>query len=353
MPDDWHILVADIKNSTLAINKGKHQQVNLVATGSVIAILNLAAESNINIPFFFGGDGATMLVPPALLSVGISALKKHKVNTLRNFDFDLKIGHVALKEVYTKGIELKIARVRINDIFNIPVILGNGLQYAETLIKNDPEQEIIITDNSPLDLKGMECKWDRIKPPKENQEVISLIVIHEGKEDPEISFSKVLKAIDDIYGSPSFRKPISVKRLKLNAKLEQINLEMLTRLGKFNGFYFVKNWLKNNIGKLYFNFSDRGKVYLEKLVELTDTITIDGRINTVITGNVNQRLSLVSYLNHLEKTGNIKYGLHVSRESIMSCYVMDMASNDHIHFVDGADGGYTKAANNLKEKLSP
>lgn len=352
VPEDWHILVADIKNSTQAILDGKHQQVNLVATGSVIAILNLAAEKNITIPFFFGGDGATMLVPPALLSSGISALKKHKINTLKNFDFDLKIGHVSLEEVYKKGMHLKIARARINAIFNIPVVLGNGLQYAETLIKNNPEQIVIPLDNYPLNLDGMECKWDRIKPPKEHQEVISLIVGSHGEEDPSKSFSKVLKAIDEIYGSPRSRKPISVKRLKLNAKWGQINLEMRTKIGKFNGLYLVKNWLRNNIGKIYFSYSDSGKNYLEKLVELTDTITIDGRINTVITGNAIQRSSLVSYLDHLEKTGKITYGLQVSQESVMSCYVKDMASKDHIHFVDGADGGYTKAANNLKEKLS-
>ncbi len=352
VPEDWHILVADIKNSTRAVKDGKHQQVNLVATGSVIAILNLAAARKINIPFFFGGDGATMLVPPALLSSGISALKKHKINTFKNFNFELKIGHVSLEDVYKKGMHLKIARARINPVFNIPVVLGNGLEYAETLVKNFPEQVVVPVDNLPLNLDGMECKWNRIKPPKENQEVISLIVCNHGEEEPSKSFSQVLKAIDDIYGSPRSRKPISVKRLKLNAKLGQINLEMRSKLGKFNGFYFVKNWLRNNLGKLYFNFSDSGKIYLEKLVELTDTITIDGRINTVITGNADQRSSLVSFLDHLEKAGKIKYGLQVSGESVMSCYVKDMATNDHIHFVDGADGGYTKAANNLKEKLS-
>ncbi len=351
LPNDWHILVADIKNSTQAVKDGKHQQVNLVATGSVIAILNLAADKKINIPFFFGGDGATMLVPPGLLSSGMSALKKHKINTLKNFNFDLMIGHISLEEVYEKGMGLKIARARINSLFNIPVVLGSGLQYAEKLVKGDPEDIVIPIDNLPLNLDGMECKWDRIKPPKENQEVISLIVTSQ-KEDPSKSLSKVLKAIDDIYGSPRSRKPISVKRLKLNAKLRQINLEMRTKIGKFNGYYFVKNWLKNTIGKIYFSFGESGKNYLEKLVELTDTITIDGRINTVITGTADQRSSLESYLDHLEKVGEIAYGLHVSRESVMSCYVKDMA-DDHIHFVDGADGGYTKAANHLKEKLPP
>jgi hypothetical protein len=85
-------------------------------------------------------------------------------------------------------------------------------------------------------------------------------------------------------------------------------------------------------------------------VELTDTLTIDGRINTVISGTPQQRKLLSSYLDHLEEKGKIKYGLHVSEQSVMSCYVRDMKKGDHIHFVDGAGGGYTKAANQLKNK---
>jgi hypothetical protein len=43
----------------------------------------------------------------------------------------------------------------------------------------------------------------------------------------------------------------------------------------------------------------------------------------------------------LEEKGKIKYGLHVSEQSVMSCYVRDMKKGDQIHFVDGAGGGYT------------
>ena len=35
----------------------------------------------------------------------------------------------------------------------------------------------------------------------------------------------------------------------------------------------------------------------------------------------------------------------------MSCYVRNMNEN-HIHFVDGSEGGYTKAAGMLKRKFA-
>ena len=71
---------------------------------------------------------------------------------------------------------------------------------------------------------------------------------------------------------------------------------------------------------------------------------------SVIAGTQKQRRQLVEVLDRLEAQGDIRYGLHVCGESVMSCYVRDR-SNDHIHFIDGIGGGYTQAATVLKKKL--
>ncbi|WP_034920019.1 DUF3095 family protein [Gillisia sp. CAL575] len=352
VPEDWYAVAADIKNSTEAVRNGNHDQVNLVATGSVIAILNLAYSKNMTIPFFFGGDGATMLIPSELLDSTMAALSQHRINTLENFGLELKVGSLSIKEIYEKGVSLEISKVKVSDILTIPIVLGEGLQYAENHIKANFTNSNNASTKTPylLNLEGMECKWDKISPPETNQEVVSLIVIACKDVDPSEVFSKVLQNIDTIYGTLNNRKPISVKRLKLKASLKKLNDEMRTKLGKYNGLYLLKNWITTIFGKYYLKNTGAGKTYLQKLVELTDTLTIDGRINTVITGTPQQRKSLTSYLNHLEEKGKIKYGLHVSEQSVMSCYVRDMKKDDHIHFVDGAGGGYTKAANQLKNK---
>ena len=84
---------------------------------------------------------------------------------------------------------------------------------------------------------------------------------------------------------------------------------------------------------------------------MSDTLVIDGKINTVITGTAKQREKLEAALSEIEHSGEIIYGLHVSKESVMSCYVRDM-NEGHVHFVDGAEGGYTKAATIMKKKIS-
>lgn len=351
IPEDWHILVADIRDSTLAVQDGNHDHVNLVATGCVIAILNLAEAHNIAVPFFFGGDGASFLIPDSLQKKAISVLEKHNNNTERNFGFSLAIGSIQISEIYSNNIDIRVARVKANEVLNIPVILGNGLHYAEEKIKNENFKKESLIEDTALNLIGMECKWDRIKPPNDDQEVVSLII--SGCEESDLSrvYSKIMAKIDTIYGSIGSRKPVTVKRLKITASLQRIKDEMKTKLGKWSLPAFLKSILLANFGELYLRNTSAGKNYLQKLVELSDNLTLDGRINTVITGTSEQRKKLIAYLDKLENLKLIKYGYHVSQESIMSCYVKDMSTDQHIHFIDGGNGGYTKAANQLKLKF--
>lgn len=155
--------------------------------------------------------------------------------------------------------------------------------------------------------------------------------------------------VESIFGILQKRKPITIGKLKLKPTLARIGLEMRASKGSFNLFYLILNWLKTLLGTLYFKTST-GKVYLHNLVELSDTLVIDGKINTVISGTTQQREQLVDALTKLENEGEILFGLYVSTESVMSCYVRNL-NDRHVHFVDGAEGGYTKAAGVIKQKL--
>ena len=123
---------------------------------------------------------------------------------------------------------------------------------------------------------------------------------------------------------------------------------MRTKFGGYRPVYLLHKWITTLLGYFYFR-TKQGKKYLLQLVDMSDTLVIDGKINTVISGTSAQREQLEKALNNFESDGLISYGLFVSKESVMSCYVRNM-NEDHIHFVDGAEGGYTKAAGMLKRK---
>jgi len=350
VPSDWYVIITDIKNSTNAVKSGLHQNVNLIATGSIVTVLNIAFKANLSVPFFFGGDGATFIVPPVIVDQAMKALMVYHRNSLQNFNLDLRAGIVSVKEIYEGKHHLKISRFSISKQFSIPIILGDGLDYAEKIIKgenylfSDHDEE-----NGELDLTGMQCRWDKIQPPENSEEVVTLIAIAQDCNKQAEVFSKVIAQLDKIYGAPEKRQPISIPKLIFRTSFNHLGREMRHRLGKIKWLELIKTWFINAYGYIYFR-TESGKKYLNQLVEMSDTLVIDGRINTVITGTGHQRLQLQKSLDQMERNDEILYGIYVSGESVMSCYVRDL-EDDHIHFVDGGEGGYTEAAAVLKEKI--
>ncbi|TMM29863.1 DUF3095 domain-containing protein [Polaribacter aestuariivivens] len=354
VPNNWTVVVTDIVNSTSVIRKGKHNDVNLVATGSIITVLNKikTIDSNITIPYFFGGDGATFLVPDEILSSVFLALENYAKHVKNNFNFTLRVGKIAVSEVYKSEATIRIAKLKLNPFLVTPVVIGNGLKYAEKFIKDNFNTSLEVSyKNVPIDLEGMECRWDEIEPISEDKKVICLLVMCKNETKQAEIFTKIMDEIDYIFGELSERAPITTVKLKLNTSLAKIKHEMYARLGKLDRKYLIKNWLITNFGKLYFKYFKAGKEYLFKVSQLSDTIMLDGSINTVFSGNENQINKLKLLLDSLESDREIIYGIHATYASIMSCYIEDREEK-HIHFVDGTEGGYTSAAGELKRKLN-
>lgn len=348
IPDDWDIILTDIKNSTAAVVEGNHQNVNLVATCTIVIALNIAFAKKIDIPFFFGGDGATFIVPATLTKDIMSSLEGFRANTKKNFNLDLRIGAISIKDIYSAGFKLQIAKYSRSSVFSMPVISGDGLTYAEALLKEESREFAeSLADVAEADLTGMECRWDQIPVPVDQEEVLTLLVI--GKTEAQaMVYGQVLAKIEAIYGSDKQRQPISTKKLKLKSTYNRLRAELLAKYNKGRFAQYLVDGFSGLLAYLYFMTSS-GMRYLSSLVEMSDNLVLDGRINTVISGTRAQRLQLIAALDKMESEGEIIYGAHISTSSIMSCYVRDM-KNAHIHFVDGSQGGYTMAARQIKQK---
>ena len=73
VPGDWWIVIADVMGSTKAIEAGAYKKVNTVGVACIAAVLNV--DRNVDVPFVFGGDGATFAVPDTLRERAIPALR--------------------------------------------------------------------------------------------------------------------------------------------------------------------------------------------------------------------------------------------------------------------------------------
>jgi hypothetical protein len=350
VPDNWYVVITDVEKSTNAVTKGMHENVNLIATGSMVAVLNISYKAGITVPSFFGGDGATFIIPPSLMPVTVRALQKHRDNSQKNFGLNMRVGHVAVSDIYEKGHHLMVSKWRTSRLFITPIVLGDGLAYAENLIKSPDYVDAPVKESrDELDLSGMQCRWDTVEPPQDYNEVVSLLVVACDGDHQAGAFRQVIDILDETYGAQETRKPITIPKLRIKATIRKLALEMRTKFGRYAPFYLAKNWMTGLIAPYFFK-TKSGKKYLNQLVEMSDTLIIDGKINTVISGTSQQRTKLVTALDTLEQQGIINYGFHVSKESVLSCYVRNL-DESHIHFVDGAEGGYTHAAAMLKKKM--
>ncbi len=96
LPDDWLIFVADIKDSTLAIDEGRYKEVNLIGAASIT--LSIQALKNFEFPFVFGGDGATICIPPAYENRISEELGKLIRFAKDNFSLHLRVAKIPAKK---------------------------------------------------------------------------------------------------------------------------------------------------------------------------------------------------------------------------------------------------------------
>ncbi|MEO9894422.1 DUF3095 family protein [Aurantibacter sp.] len=353
VPLRWHVVVVDIENSTQAVDEGRHHQINLTATGAIISVLNTIRKEKqkVEIPYFFGGDGATFLLPTSLLEKIIIVLDNYSLHIKIKTNLILRVGHISVQSLVEKNHQLYLAKHQLTSQLAIPIVLGNGLKIAEEIIKNTfAENDLKDFKKHLLNLEGMECRWKVINPLITQKKVICLLIDTVNVEEQRAIYKDILFQMDQIFGTFQNRRPIKSNNLTLDNGISKIWKEMKISLADKSWIYLIKNWIVVHIGKLYLTLTSNGQQYLNQIGQLSHTFMLDGMINTIFTAEQSKIDDFTKYLNQLEKDKKIIYGLHVTHASIMSCYVLDRKKN-HAHFVDGTEGGYTAAAKMFKSKL--
>ena len=353
IPNTWHVVIVDILNSTQAVDDGKHQQINLTATGAIISVLNTVRieKQNIEIPYFFGGDGATFIMPNLLLNKVKLVLDNYSLHIKKNTNLILRVGEISIKDLNAQNAHLKIAKHQLTAQLTIPIVLGNGLKIAEEIIKNNfVENNSNAFKEDLLNLEGMECRWKQIDPIQSQEKVICLLLDSRDESNQGAVYRDILIEMDSIFGTFKTRHPIKSTKLKLNFSIAKIWEEMKISLANKNMIHLFKNWIQTLFGTVYLNLSRDGKQYLKQIGLLSHTFMLDGMINTIFTAEQDKIDVFIKYLDQLERDQKIIYGIHVTHASVMSCYVLDRKTK-HSHFIDGTEGGYTSASKMFKTKL--
>ncbi|MEG4417413.1 DUF3095 domain-containing protein [Microcoleus sp. LAD1_D5] len=362
VPHDWYIIVTDIRGSTKAIEAGRYKEVNLLGASSIAAVLNVAGKTEI--PFVFGGDGATLLMGPSLLPAAKIALLATQQMAKTQFDMDLRVGAVPVKVVAAANYPVKIAKFKVSENYSQAVFVGGGLTRATELIKDPAAGNIYTIKNKGIsataDFSGLECRWQDI--PSKYGEIVTLLVMVRSDLDQQNHqrYRNILEKIESIYGQEDCLNPINGKNLNLTLNSKKLIKEIQVKA--YNASWLdrqrdlSKIQLETALGSLLMNLKVKTEeldwgVYKDIAIAATDYRKFDDMLRMVISGNGWQRKKLTAYLENNYREGKLVYGLHVADRALMTCLVFER-NGRQVHFIDGADGGYTLAAKDMKQRMN-
>jgi len=84
----------------------------------------------------------------------------------------------------------------------------------------------------------------------------------------------------------------------------------------------------------------------------TDFRKFDGILRMVLDVSDGQVEKIDQYLAAEMAQGRLVYGMHVADTALMTCMVFSLEQSEHVHFVDGSNGGFAMAAVDFKRRMS-
>ena len=170
-----------------------------------------------------------------------------------------------------------------------------------------------------------------------------------------VVLERTLERFDDYAGHP-----VSLGGLRLNTLFGAYSTEARIRSGETSGAAYraaeaeargitLAGRALMALGQSAGGFD--GSKYPKELIENTDFRKFDEALRMVLDVSDTQLAVIEEELERARQSGELVYGLHRAPSALITCYVRSYVGN-HVHFVDGSDGGYALAAKKLKAQLA-
>uniref|UniRef100_A0A7S1UVX3 Uncharacterized protein n=1 Tax=Grammatophora oceanica TaxID=210454 RepID=A0A7S1UVX3_9STRA len=203
---------------------------------------------------------------------------------------------------------------------------------------------------SQVSLEGLSCRWTPI--PSKYGAILSLLVYENPERSNSQTYSDVLQELDHILDFDR-SNPAHMDRTKYRS-FGQIWSEE-KRFGVWHrGFgeliqfclsIVIFRW---GLMKTWLFDSDAAKATLRTHA---DYRKFDDMLRLVVDCTPDQAKAIEFVLQDRFNQGHLFYGIFSSTHAIMTCLVEGLGDGEHIHFMDGADGGYTLAGKALREQM--
>ncbi len=351
LPDDWLIGIADVVDSTKAVQAKRYKAVNMAGAAVIVAITN--ALGHREFPFVFGGDGASFAVPPSAAAIAREALAATAAWVKEELDLTLRTGLVPVAAARTHGADVRVARYAASDNIALAMFTGGGLAWADAAMKAGQFAVPPAALGTRPDLNGLSCRFEEI--PAVRGVILSLLVMPAAEANPD-EVRKVIEAVIRFTErSPDASGPIPQELPRLRWPPQGLDLEARAqrRTGEWLAWRKAKLLVWTLLGVLIMRFNVKvgrfePKKYARELVENSDFRKFDDTLRMVIDCTPALADEIEQFLKTAAAAGTVRFGLHRQDKAMMTCFTPSPIHSNHVHFIDGALGGYTAAAISLK-----
>jgi Protein of unknown function (DUF3095) len=351
-PDEWFVVMTDVVGSTQAIEAGRYKDVNIIGAASISVVSGLLGR---DLPSMFGGDGATLLVPPEVIDRVLDGLGRLQCLSRKRFQIELRVGRISVGELHRAGHAIEVAKHELRAGKCTAIFRGGGMSEAEKRIKWQSSTYCVeAATDGELELTGLSCRWNPLK--NRRGRIMSLLVRSQVEPAAKV-YDELLAELNRIYdGQFDEMNPVSNESLSYRSVADCIQGESRfhTRKGTIS---YLKRLIEIVASVLIFKYRLRPLVfdagcYQASMREHSDHRKFDDMLRMILDCSDAQVEAIRAYLDEQRLKGKLCYGIHLSDAALMTCFVQDIQDGHHIHFIDGGDGGYTMASKQLKEQLS-
>ncbi|WP_315835241.1 DUF3095 domain-containing protein [Bradyrhizobium prioriisuperbiae] len=349
LPDDWLVGVADIVDSTKAIADKRYKAVNMAGAAVIAAVTN-ALEGR-EFPFVFGGDGAGFAVAPRDADLVRDALASTASWVRQDLDLAMRVALVPVRDVRAQGLDVRVARYAPSPYVSYAMFSGGGLGWAESAMKRGEFTVAPAAPGTLPDLTGLSCRFEEI--PARQGQIVSVLVVPDKDAAPDAFRRVVEDVIALVERSPDAGRPVPSagpplrwppQGLEYEARAAHKGPLVLRRIS-------VLGWTLFAFVIMRFGISVGGfvpKTYVEQAVANSDFRKFDDALRMVLDCTPELAQELEDRLAAAAAAGTIRYGVHRQDAAMMTCFTPAASRSDHVHFIDGARGGYASAATALK-----
>jgi hypothetical protein len=354
LPADWGLVTGDIVNSTGAINTGNYKSVNMAGASIISAILNAVGQQDL--PFVFGGDGALVAVPASGLEKARAAIAAVQTWVKEELNLVMRAAIVPVKDIRAAGLDVRVARFKVSDEASYAMFAGGGANWAETKMK----EGLFAVEPAPAstrpDLTGLSCRWNPI--PSRHGQIVSVIAVPDEGDDSSAFRSLIADIVALAGGQERGGHPVpadgpeaglSSSGLDWEARAAAPRGQRLKRKLIIVAQFFLAKFLDR------FNLtigSFDARRYKRDVAQNTDFRKFDDGLKMTIDVDAESLRKIEARLEEAAIAHICRYGLHRQDAALMTCIVLTPLSRDHMHFVDGAAGGYALAATRMKSKAA-